>query len=155
MSSTFGAPVVYCRRLNAQFQRICGGMTRFPLPNPLEPRIGLLSWPKASEPILVLCIDCWTVSRYTSQSDLSVEQFPSSDLSGGMPFYMAEIECDKKGCGLRAKVYVRVPAILRLPENSLLQKAIEGLKGIDAVCREGHPWSRSKCCLEKFYELSS
>ena len=129
-----------------------GRTTRLPRPNPQDTETSPINSPTASEPLLVLCSRCGTVSRYVRKEDLETGVFPDAALSEDTPFYLAEIVCDTENCGPPIRMCTRFYA--GLPTEYLVERAMKYAGGADARCPKGHPLSKdsAKCRVVRIQE---
>jgi len=136
MACLFDSPSVRCK------QKGCEVVNRLPVPNHLDQETIRINAPTASEPLRILCKDCWRLSTYSGPQEISTQPFPDIALSGETPIYLIEFVCGESGCGLPIRVYKRDTRVL--PENVAIYHARAALGGLDAKCPAGHFLSKGR-----------
>ena len=131
VSSTFECNCVSCLSLECD-----GARTRLPLPIPEDIETNRINSPTELEPLLVLCIRCEKVSKWTSKDELELREFPQSAREAGTEFRVIEFLCAVEGCVSPLRICVRCDKTL--PAKPVLEAARRYTTEAGSTCFDGH-----------------
>ena len=141
-------PSVRCK--NQTQNGRCSRPTRLPLPMAEPPELAQINSPSETQPLLVLCDQCWQITRYTSPDDLEPMPLPKSATDTMRPLFCIDIECGELNCGLHTTIFLRTSALLS--DKHAIGYTIEALGGLDARCSKGHLLNNAKKSVHRYAE---
>jgi hypothetical protein len=130
------SPTFECNCVPCLSHECDGARTRLPLPIPEDIETNRINSPTESEPLLVLCIRCGKVSKWTSKDDLELRRFPQSDREAGTVFLVIEFLCVVVGCVSPLRICVRTSAACSA--SLVLEAAKRYATEADSTCFGGH-----------------
>lgn len=132
----FVIPTFECNCVPCLSSECDGARTRLPLPIPEDIETNRINSPTELEPLLVLCIRCEKVSKWTSTDELEVWEFPQSVRETGTEFRVIEFLCVVEGCASPLRICARCDKTL--PSKPVLEAARWYAMEAGATCFGGH-----------------